>query len=122
MDYNTLLNMTPIDLAIWLEKEYASTLPSNIDSMEEMKKVNTQLSKLANSYSFVMQLLTYTKIQVRQEKRKGKEKKENYEDMIDRRDTLQNTADILKMQYQTLSRMITVKKEINDELRMSSMM
>ena len=70
MDYNTLLNMTPIDLAIWLEKEYASTLPSNIDSMEEMKKVNTQLSKLANSYSFVMQLLTYTKIQVRQEKRK----------------------------------------------------
>lgn len=122
MDYNTLLNMTPIDLAIWLEKEYASTLPSNIDSMEEMKKVNTQLSKLANSYSFVMQLLTYTKIQVRQEKRKGKENKENYEDMIDRRDTLQNTADILKMQYQTLSRMITVKKEINDELRMSSMM
>ena len=122
MDYNTLLNMTPINLAIWLEKEYASTLPSNIDSMEEMKKVNTQLSKLANSYSFVMQLLTYTKIQVRQEKRKGKENKENYEDMIDRRDTLQNTADILKMQYQTLSRMITVKKEINDELRMSSMM
>ena len=111
MDYNTLLNMTPIDLAIWLEKEYASTLPSNIDSMEEMKKVNTQLSRL-----------TYTKIQVRQEKRKGKENKENYEDMIDRRDTLQNTADILKMQYQTLSRMITVKKEINDELRMSSMM
>ena len=90
--------------------------------MEEMKKVNTQLSRLANSYSFVMQLLTYTKIQVRQEKRKGKENKENYEDMIDRRDTLQNTADILKMQYQTLSRMITVKKEINDELRMSSMM
>ena len=122
MDYNTLLNMTPIDLAMWLEKEYASTLPSNIDSMEEMKKVNTQLSRLANSYSFVMQLLTYTKIQVRQEKRKGKENKENYEDMIDRRDTLQNTADILKMQYQTLSRMITVKKEINDELRMSSMM
>ena len=122
MDHNTLLNMTPIDLAIWLEKEYASTLPSNIDSMEEMKKVNTQLSRLANSYSFVMQLLTYTKIQVRQEKRKGKENKENYEDMIDRRDTLQNTADILKMQYQTLSRMITVKKEINDELRMSSMM
>ena len=122
MDYNTLLNMTPINLAIWLEKEYASTLPSNIDSMEEMKKVNTQLSRLANSYSFVMQLLTYTKIQVRQEKRKGKENKENYEDMIDRRDTLQNTADILKMQYQTLSRMITVKKEINDELRMSSMM
>lgn len=122
MDYNTLLNMTPIDLAVWLEKEYASTLPSNIDSMEEMKKVNTQLSRLANSYSFVMQLLTYTKIQVRQEKRKGKENKENYEDMIDRRDTLQNTADILKMQYQTLSRMITVKKEINDELRMSSMM
>ena len=122
MDYNTLLNMTPIDLAIWLEKEYASTLPSNIDSMEEMKKVNTQLSRLANSYSFVMQLLTYTKIQVRQEKRKGKENKENYEDMIDRRDTLQNTADILKMQYQTLSRMLTVKKGSNDELRMSSMM
>jgi len=61
----------------------------------------------------------YAKNAVREEKRKGPENKSNYEDMIDRRDTLQEVARILNMQYQAVSRMITVKQEVNKELNMN---
>jgi len=120
MDYTTILTMAPMELAKWLNENYTFVIPDSIDSIDQMKQVSRILSELTNSYAYMMQLLNYAKIMVRQEKRKGKENKENYENMIDRRDILQNVADILKMQYQTVSRMITVKKEINEELKMTS--
>lgn len=120
MDYREILSMEPLALADWLQRNYTFVLPANIESIEQMKIAGNMLSELTNHYSFMMQLLTYAKIMVRQEKRKGKENKENAEDMIDRKESIQNTADTLKMQYQTISRMITVKKEINDELKMTS--
>lgn len=73
----------------------------------------------ANRYSYIVAFLSYAKTVTRKLKRSGKEYKDAYEDMVDRRDALQNTADILKFQYQSMSRLITIRQEINAELRMS---
>ena len=47
--------------------------------------------------------------------------KSEYEDMVDRKESIENAADIANKQYQAISRMITVKKEINTELQMLNM-
>ena len=111
-----ILSMNPVELALWLEENYTYETPINIDSIDEMKEAGRMLSKI--SYAYIATLAALAKVMIRVEKRKGKENKENSEDMIDRRDLLQNKADVLKLQYQTISRMITVKQEINAEMKM----
>lgn len=115
-----LLKMTPSDLNTWLLENFSYMIPENIDDTDSMKEAGQMLGQIANSYSYIISMLSYAKIAVRNEKRKGKENKENADDMIDRKEALQNMADILKMQYQAISRMITVRKDINEELKMMS--
>ena len=44
--------------------------------------------------------------------------KEEINDCIDRRDILDSFANTVKLQYTAVSRMITVKKQVDDELKM----
>ena len=113
-----ILSMNPVELALWLEENYTYETPINIDSIDEMKEAGRMLSKISNSYAYIATLASLAKVMIPVKKKKGKENKENSEDMIDRRDLLQNKADVLKLQYQTISRMITVKQEINAEMKM----
>ena len=62
----------------------------------------------------------YAKNAVRVEKRKGKDNKETYEDMIDRENAIHSSADNIKMLYNCLSRLITIKQEINKEINISN--
>ena len=119
MTNKELLQMTPLDLTDWLIKNYVTEIPTNIESKEDMEKAGRLLGELTNKYSYLISLVTYAKISVREEKRKGSSNKEGSDNAIDRRDAIQNIADIVKMQYQAVSRMITVKKEINEEIHMS---
>lgn len=116
--YSELLKMDPAELNSWLLENFSYMIPENIDDIEAMKEAGEMLGKIANSYSYIIAMLSFAKVAVRNEKRKGKENKDQAEDMIDRKESLQNMADILKMQYQAISRMITVRKDINEELKM----
>ena len=139
-----LLIMKPIELTNWLNEEFKIELPDSLEDVEQMKEAGKLLSKTINTYSYLMSMASYAKIAVREKKRdsdkyskalkqnKDKELEEDlialsnkakseYEDMVDRKESIENAADIANKQYQAISRMITVKKEINTELQMLNM-
>lgn len=139
-----ILVMPPKELIDWLNSEFKIELPMNLESIDHMKEAGQLLSKTINIYSYLMSMSSYAKIAVREKKRESdklsKELKANkdklledeltikankakldYENMIDRKEAIENAADIANKQYNAISRMITVKKEINTELQMLGM-
>lgn len=138
---NEILGMEPIALINWLNTEFEINLPLSLETIEQMKEAGQLLSKTINIYSYLMSMSSYAKIAVREKKRESdkcsKELKANkdktleeeltlkannakieYENMVDRKEAIENAADIANKQYNAISRMITVKKEINTELQM----
>lgn len=118
-NYASILSMDTNELTEWLFDNFIKNIPCSIETVEDLNNAGMLLSELTNKYTYVESMAIYAKNAVREEKRKGPENKSNYEDMIDRRDTLQEVARILNMQYQAVSRMITVKQEVNKELNMN---
>lgn len=120
-DFDTLLKTDPAQFTLWLKGQFVSDIPLTFDTTEDLQKIGKLMGVTANRYSYIVAFLSYAKTVTRKLKRSGKEYKDAYEDMVDRRDALQNTADILKLQYQSMSRLITIRQEINAELRMSEL-
>lgn len=111
-----LLSLSPIKLAEWLDKEYVKELPCP-KSSSEFAKNNHLLGDLANSYAFLSGIHAVAKIAVRDAKKK-KLSADEVNDCIDRRDTIDEFLGIIKMQYNAFSRMITVQKNADDEMKM----
>lgn len=112
-----ILKITPNELATWLEKNYLREIPVSIDTPDELKEASKLLGRLTNDYSFLKTAATFANLAVRDAKRRKAEKKE-IDDFISRRDLLDNFADITKAQYNAISRMATVKKQVDDEMKM----
>lgn len=117
--YENILGMEPKALIRWLDDNFNGTVMSDIQTVEELDAAKRCLSVLTNKYSYLASMTLFAKVAARGLKRKGKEFKELYEDMIDRRDALDEMARVVLQQYNTVSRMITVKLEINKELEMN---
>lgn len=136
-----LLKMNPTELIDWLNQEFELEVPTKLETIEELKNASKLLSKTTNTYSYLMNVSSYAKISVREKKRESdklsKESKANkdatladelakkaaeakleYENMVDRKEAIDNAADIANKQYNAISRMIAVKREINTELQM----
>ena len=118
-DYNIneLLNLTPLDLANWLHARYLFVLPTSVETVEDLRQANELLSKLTNTFAYIESVRTFASIYVREGKKK-KLDKEIIDDRISRRDVLDTFANMLKAQYNAMSRMITVKKQIDEEMNM----
>lgn len=112
-----LLQLTPNTLATWLTKNYLKEIPISLETADELKEAGKLLGELTNSYSFIKAAATFANLAVRDAKRKKLEKAV-IDDCISRRELLDNFADTLKAQYNAISRMVTVKKQIDDEMRM----
>lgn len=119
INYTDLYHISVENLIKWLDKKFYVNIPAGLESIEDMQTAGRLLGKLSNDYSYLAMLLSYSKAFVRAEKRKGKDFKTSYEDMIDKRDIIDEMTSVVKMQYQAISRMITVKQEIQEELNMS---
>lgn len=117
MSIKNILEMDVFELIEYINHDFYVTLPENIISIEDMQDASKMLAKLINSYTFLSNMAEYTKILVRQNK--GKIEKDELNMLIGKRDVLVQAVDTVKMQYSALSRMITVKQEINNELKMS---
>ena len=115
--FDQLLAVSPADFADQLTEEFIEDIPVSIETAEELRQLSEIMNRTVNRYSYMEALLSYVKIRVREAKR-GQDKS-FYEDMVDRKEAVQNTADVLKMQYQAMSRAITVRQQIIDELHMS---
>lgn len=111
-----ILDMDPINLAYSMAEAYYIDIPTQIDDIESMEKAGIMLGDLTNKYSYLLSLLVVLKVYVRQAKKE--KEKEKYEELIAKRDTIQDVADMVKQQYNAISRMISTKSEINREINM----
>ena len=118
LSYDQVCTMDLLDVVKDMNHEFCIEIPTQIDSLEEMSSAGTMLGDLTNEYTYMVALLAMMKATVRIAKRKFP--KEQYEDLVGKRDAVSDIVDLLKQQYQAISRMITVKQEINQELYMTS--
>ncbi len=114
---NQLLTLTPMELLDYFTKNFTDELPSEVKSVEDMNHAAELLLKLTEEYSYICSLLSLAKIMTRDAKRHLS--KEEYEDMVDRKEIIQNMADVIKQKYAAISRAVTIKLENNAELRMT---
>ena len=118
MTYREMLHIPVSEYLTLLEQTILGDIPEDLATTDNMGSAATLLATLSNEYSMLMCLLSYAKTMARELKRSGP--KEDYEDMVDRKEITQNFADALKLQYQATSRAVTVWQESNAELRMNT--
>lgn len=118
MNAQAFLTLPPKELSIRLDEEFDVTLPDAIISIEDMEAASKLLIKLSGSYSFLTSLLSFAKIAVRETKRSGD--KVAWEDMVDRKDAIENKTNAIKQNYSAVSRAVTIHIENNAELRMNT--
>lgn len=114
--YEDIFAMNPQDLVTWLHEEFYVELPSKIENTDDMANASELMLQLTGQYSYLAELLSYAKIAVRKAKRALP--KEEWEDMVDRKEAIERRLDIAKQEYTAVSRAITVKTEANKELMM----
>ena len=118
MDYCKLLKLDTITLIKWLDKTFYVEMITEILDVEDMNKASKLLICLSSYYSYLCSLLSYAKVITRKAKRELT--KEEYEDMIDRREAIANKTDAIKQQYSAISRAVTIHIENNAELKMNT--
>ena len=120
MTYDTILYMDVKELIAWLDKEFVIILPENLHTVEALEQAEEMFSKLGNQYAYLSTLSSYAKVYVRELKRNKNNPKEMIEDMIDRKEAISRTMDVVDNLKSTLSRMLTTKQEIDKELNMTN--
>lgn len=111
-----LLDMKAEELVPYMAQICAIYLPEKIDSIEEMKYASGLLSKTSSLYSFTSNLALTSNIRKRNFKKE--KKKTEYEEEIAREMVFNSFSEQLKMNYNTVSRMFSIKQQISQELKM----
>lgn len=119
MNCNDYLEMEPVQLLEVLTDTFIIDIPEEIDDVTTLQNVSKLMSETINAYSFLVQLYCLSKISTRHYKRLGSSAKKEYEDAVDRKEIIKNILDAVLLRYKVLSRMVTIKQEINEELNMS---
>ena len=111
-----MFKMEPSLLIDHLAETFYTPIPEEIVSTEDMEEAAKTLLKLTSNYSYLCELVSRAKVETRIAKRNLS--KEEYEDMVDRKEIIQNMTDIIKQKYAAVSRAITIRLDNNAELRM----
>lgn len=119
MNCSDYLELPPNELLKVLSDTFIIDIPEDFESIEVLRGVSTMMSEAVNQYSFLVQLYCFAKLKTRQAKRLGASAKTEYEDLVDRKEIIKNVLDAVLLRYKVLSRMLTAKQEINNELNMS---
>lgn len=90
-------------------------MPPCVDSIEDMERAGRLLGQCASNYSYLLNMAMAAKIRKRHIKRIGENKQET-EDALSREEIFNTYAEIMKTAYNAISRMITIKQQINEEL------
>lgn len=131
---NNIINSDPFELLDWAKENFSYEVPSGINSVSDMGRVGTLLGTLTNEYSYLVSLTTelgfYSKMAKMNVPIKPKggdteemanyiKKKKEAEIMEQRKKVISCFADILKQQYNAVSRMLTVYTQSQEELKMT---
>ena len=111
-----LLSMPPEELMAAASNRFKLDLPPSIDTVDNLNKLAQLMSKSISEYSYLLNMAQIARMRKRALKRSGADKF-TVEDALTREEIFTNYAEIMKAAYQAASRMITVKQEINEELK-----
>ena len=111
-----LLSMPPEELMAAASNRFKLDLPPSIDTVDNLNKLAKLMSKSISEYSYLINMAQIARMRKRTLKRSGADKF-TVEDALTREEIFTNYAEIMKAAYQAASRMITVKQEINEELK-----
>lgn len=111
-----LLSMPPEELMAAAPNRFKLDLPPSIDTVDNLNKLAKLMSKSISEYSYLINMAQIARMRKRALKRSGADKF-TVEDALTREEIFTNYAEIMKAAYQAASRMITVKQEINEELK-----
>lgn len=111
-----LLSMPPEELMAAASNRFKLDLPPSIDTVDNLNKLAKLMSKSISEYSYLINMVQIARMRKRALKRSGADKF-TVEDALTREEIFTNYAEIMKAAYQAASRMITVKQEINEELK-----
>lgn len=109
------------DLAQWSLREYFTPIPEDvsIETIEGIQKISQMMVYYTNQYSFLASVLSYLKFYTRKSKQ---EKDGKSDELIDKKEIIQKALDTVKQKQSALSRMITIRQEINKELEYTKAM
>lgn len=131
---NNIVNSDPFELLEWAKESFTHEVPSGVNSVSDMNRIGMLLGVLTNEYSYLVSLTTelglYSKMAKMSVPIKPKggdteemanyiKKKEEAEIMEQRKKVISCFADILKQQYNAVSRMLTVYTQSQEELKMT---
>ena len=111
-----LLSMPPEELMAAASNRFKLDLPPSIDTVDNLNNLAKLMSKSISEYSYLINMAQIARMRKRALKRSGADKF-TVEDALTREEIFTNYAEIMKAAYQAASRMITVKQEINEELK-----
>lgn len=117
INWNNIAETDPEELLKSMKENFTTKLPVQVESVEDLQNAQKLLSKLASQYSF----LTAVAVEVKGIKRRikrDKAAKEKVDDMMEREEILTAYCDSVKMNYNAVSRMITIRQQIYDEYKM----
>ena len=117
MTMKEAMAITPKELLAYLNKLCDIEIPTTIETVDDMRMASTVLSKCAAVYSYLLNMEMTAKVMKRVYKRSG-ESKELVEDALIREEIFGNYAEIVKTYYNAVSRLVTIKQQVNSELRM----
>ncbi len=117
MSFDELLNMDIEKFFEWITYNFNTDMIDAVETEDDMRQASKMISRAIANYSYLSSLLAFLKIKVRQEKRN--KNKELYEDLMDKREVVQEAVDSTKMLYNGISRMVTIKIEIDKEMNMT---
>ncbi len=123
LTYKELFSMENMRFIKWLNDTFPVCVPAKVSTMPEMEKASEQMLALSAQYSYITEMSTYAKIYCRELKRlvdkNDSETKEFYEDMVDKKDAIENKMKAIHQAYNGISRAVSVRIENNNELRMT---
>lgn len=109
MDIAAVLhNKTPLELLTWLDDSFSYEAYPHMTTPDEVNLGLDMMQIQASILDFLMEMLSYAKIYTRDLKRKGKEYRMDYEDMVDKKEIIENKISAIKVSYQTTNKCVTV--------------
>lgn len=115
MTIKNIYDLPVEDVALWLTNDMYVQIPLTIDTEEELKYASTLMASISNNYAYLSNIYASLKFLGRQAKdRKDKAKSD---EIIDKRELIHSCLESLSKQRDTISRMITIKQIVNEELK-----
>jgi len=117
LNQNQILHCTVEELASWAVPKFFTPISVDVETVEGLNEVSKCMQNLSNQYAFLASMLAVLKYSIRQAK--DNKNKVEADELIDKREIMQRALDNVKQQQSTVSRMITIRQEVNRELGMN---